>query len=49
MPEHSFIIATTLPGNSSSIKLLQKLGFQFEREIEVGAESLHVYSNAGKV
>jgi hypothetical protein len=47
MPEHSVIVATTLPENTSSIKLLQKLGFHFEKEIEVGGERLQVYSNGG--
>ena len=45
-PEHAVIVATTLPHNSSSIKLLQKLGFKFEREMEAGKERLLVYSNA---
>ena len=49
MPEHSFIMATTMPDNNNSIKLLQKLGFQFEKEIKVEDERLQVYSNAGKV
>ena len=38
------ILATTIPQNVNSIKLLIKLGFQFEREIEVELESLHNYS-----
>jgi len=45
-PEHSIVVATTLPNNVSSIKLLAKLGFHFDKEIEVGCEKLHVYSNA---
>ena len=45
-PEHSTVVATTLPHNASSIKLLHKLGFHFEKEIEVGRERLQVYSNA---
>ena len=45
-PEHAFIMAITMPGNTSSIKLLQKLGLQFEKEIEVGDEKLQVYSYA---
>jgi RimJ/RimL family protein N-acetyltransferase len=47
-PEHAFIMATTMPGNTSTIKLLRKLGLQFEKEIEVGAEKLQVYSNAAE-
>jgi ribosomal-protein-alanine N-acetyltransferase len=39
------ILATTVPHNVQSIKLLTKLGLQFEREIEVEKERLHVYTN----
>ncbi len=42
--EHSIILATTLPDNISSISLLTKLGFQFEKEIRNANEALHVYS-----
>jgi RimJ/RimL family protein N-acetyltransferase len=42
-PEHSIILATTLPGNVRSIRLLTKIGFQFEREIESHSERLNVY------
>ena len=41
------ILATTLPANTNSIKLLQKLGFVFEKEIEIGKEKLHVYGADG--
>ena len=40
------ILATTLPNNINSIKLLIKLGFYFEKEIESGNEKLLVYSNS---
>jgi [ribosomal protein S5]-alanine N-acetyltransferase len=40
-PAH--VLATTVPGNSSSIKLLQKLGLAFMKEIEVDKEILHLY------
>jgi [ribosomal protein S5]-alanine N-acetyltransferase len=43
--EYSTILATTIPQNIASIKLLNKLGLHFEREIEVANETLHVYSN----
>ena len=43
--EYSTILATTIPQNIASIKLLNKLGLHFEREIEVASEKLHVYSN----
>jgi [ribosomal protein S5]-alanine N-acetyltransferase len=45
--EYSPVLATTLPSNVSSIKLLKKLGFQFDHEVEVKGEKLHVYSNSG--
>lgn len=44
-PEYSTVLATTVPQNINSIKLLIKLGLHFEREIEVGNERLHIYSN----
>jgi [ribosomal protein S5]-alanine N-acetyltransferase len=44
-PEHAKILATTVPQNTNSIKLLTKLGFYFEKEIEIQNEKLHVYSN----
>jgi RimJ/RimL family protein N-acetyltransferase len=37
------IIAVTLPENSSSIRLLQKLGLKFEREMEMENQRLQVY------
>lgn len=37
------ILATTIPENISSIKLLQKMGLGFEKEIEINNEKLHVY------
>lgn len=46
--EHSVVMATTLPHNISSIKLLTKLGLCFDKEIEIGNEKLHLYSNADK-
>ena len=39
----SHILATTLPANVGSIKLLQRIGFVFETEIEIEREKLHVY------
>jgi hypothetical protein len=39
-------MATTVPDNLSSIKLLTKLGLHFDKEIEVESEKLRVYSNA---
>lgn len=40
------ILATTIPGNKSSIQLLQKLGLQFEKEIKPENELLHVYGQS---
>jgi [ribosomal protein S5]-alanine N-acetyltransferase len=37
------ILATTIPDNISSIKLLHKLGLTFDKEIKVGEETLHLY------
>lgn len=45
-PTYSTILATTIPQNISSINLLTKLGFRFEKEIEVEEDILHVYMNA---
>ena len=41
----SHILATTIPENISSIKLLKKLGLFFEKEIEVEKIKLHIYSS----
>ena len=43
-PEHSTILATTIPENSSSIQLLKKLGFGFSKEITHEGELLQVFS-----
>jgi RimJ/RimL family protein N-acetyltransferase len=43
------ILATTIPGNVKSTKLLVKLGLHFEKELEVEKEKIHIYSNAVKV
>jgi len=37
------ILATTIPENERSIKLLQKIGFVFEKEMNVDNTMLHVY------
>jgi ribosomal-protein-alanine N-acetyltransferase len=44
--EYATILATTIPQNINSIKLLNKLGFHFEKEIEVLNEKLYVYTNS---
>jgi RimJ/RimL family protein N-acetyltransferase len=46
MPEHATVVATTIPGNTNSVKLLNKLGLHFEKEIEVDNEKLNLFSNA---
>ncbi len=43
-PAHHAILATTLPDNRRSIGLLEKLGFRFEREIDVEQKKLFLYS-----
>ncbi|KAA9042298.1 GNAT family N-acetyltransferase [Ginsengibacter hankyongi] len=45
LPAHATVLATTIPTNASSIKLLTRLGFRFEKEIEEGGNKLHVYAN----
>jgi len=40
---HKYIQATTVPDNLSSIKLLKKLAFKFEKKIEVEKKTLNVY------
>ena len=42
------VLATTIPGNVSSIKLLLKLGLHFDKEIEVENEKLLIYTNSKK-
>jgi RimJ/RimL family protein N-acetyltransferase len=37
------IMATTVPENKGSIKLLEKLGLRFDKEIEVDKNKLHIY------
>ncbi|MEO6883350.1 MAG: GNAT family N-acetyltransferase [Bacteroidia bacterium] len=43
----SHILATTIPENSSSIKLLKKLNFRFEKEMQANETLLHVYGISG--
>ena len=43
---HKKIVATTIPSNVSSIALLERLGFEFEMEIEQGNETLALYANS---
>lgn len=46
MPEHRIVLATTISENASSIMLLKKLGFHFEKKVDTGGLELEVYSNA---
>jgi [ribosomal protein S5]-alanine N-acetyltransferase len=46
LPEHNIVLATTLSSNKNSIKLLTKLGFRFEKEIEIYNVTLHIYTNS---
>ena len=41
---YSTVLATTIPSNTSSIKLLHKLGFEFDKEIIMQGETLSIYS-----
>ncbi len=45
-PEFQTILATVKQTNLKSIRLLTKLGFRFEKEIESDNKTIHVYSNA---
>lgn len=44
-PEYNPMLATTLPENANSIKLLTKLGFRFTNEIQMGNETLQVFTH----
>lgn len=48
-PAHQTIQATTVKENTRSIALLEKLGLKFEKEIEVGAEILLLFSLTVKI
>ena len=41
---HDCVLATTIRENSKSIRLLEKLGFRYDRQIEVNNETISVYS-----
>lgn len=43
--QYNPILATTVPGNVSSIKLLTKLGLHFKKELDADNKKLHIYSN----
>jgi [ribosomal protein S5]-alanine N-acetyltransferase len=43
-PQYTEILAETLPENSISIKLIDKLGLKFKSEMEIDNEVLHIYS-----
>lgn len=43
-PNHKIILATTMPGNGPSIRLLEKAGFHFKKEIENEQVRLLLYS-----
>jgi len=48
LPDYKIILATTLSTNKSSINLLTKLGFRFEKENETENQKMHIYTNASK-
>jgi RimJ/RimL family protein N-acetyltransferase len=45
---HPIILATTRPDNTRSVKLLEKLGFHFDKEIENEQVKLFLYSISEK-
>lgn len=45
-PAYLPVLATLLPDNVNSIKVLERLGLRFERTMEVGEDVLHIYSTA---
>ena len=45
-PEHHTILATTLANNTSSIRLLERLGFGLDREMQEGDKRILIFSNA---
>ena len=42
-PIHQKIVAVTIPDNTNSVQLLEKLGFQFEKTINRANENLSIY------
>jgi RimJ/RimL family protein N-acetyltransferase len=42
--EHTVVLATTIKENSSSVNLLQKLGFSFSREVNSEKDKLQLFS-----
>lgn len=44
MHDLTTILAITIPGNLNSIKLLEKIGFQFDSIIEIEKVILHLYN-----
>ena len=47
-PNHHIILATTMMENRNSIRLLEKLGFHFIKEIEPDGKKLLLYSITGR-
>lgn len=46
----SYIFAITIPENERSIKLLQRIGFRFEKDIDIAEKTVQVYGmSAGKL
>lgn len=43
-PQHKKILATTIPTNTASIKLLERLGFAFSERIQANNQELEVFS-----
>ena len=45
-PLYNPVLATTIPTNTSSIKLLIKLGLHFEKQMAVGQQQLDIYTTS---
>lgn len=42
-PEHTTLLATSMPSNKNSLRLLTKLGFRFDHELRFEKETMYVY------
>ena len=47
-PQHSTVLATTLPDNTRSIRLLEKLGFHYRHDIQVNGQTIMVFAYGTK-
>jgi RimJ/RimL family protein N-acetyltransferase len=47
-PEYQPVLATILPHNVNSVRLLEKLGLRFERIMQVNEDTLHIYTTSAE-